>query len=324
MFGRNTGVVTGIDVGAASVKAVRMNIKGKSSVLMGAAVAELAPDDDATPAGGGDREARLVDAIKAVFDEVGGSTQDTIVASIGGASVSVKHVIFPKMTKQALAESIHWEARKHIPFGESDFVLDFQIMNGGRSEDGNMSVLLAAVETKAVDRLLKVLGKAGIEPDTIDINPLALMNEADEEGLIDGETVAVVEVGATTLTLAVYRRGGLFFTRSVPLGRDTNGASRGPTTVPTDSSWVERTLNEVRRSLNYYNNETGKRGIERIYLTGGRVLDASIRQAFQEKTGIATNILDPLEKVETSGVELGALSSQGPRLAVAMGLARRM
>ena len=321
MFGRNARVVTGIDVGASSVKAVRLSRKGKRPTLLGAAVAELA-GDETQPAGTTDRGQQLAAAVRRVFAEVGGSTQDMLVASIGGSNVSVKHVVFPKMSKQALAESIHWEARKHVPFGDSDFILDFQIMNGVNG-DGQMSVLLAAVETKAVNRLLKILGEAGIEPDTIDIAPLALMNEADEEGLVDGEAIAVVEVGSDALTLAVYRRGGLFFTRNVPLGRDANDASRGPTTVPLDGSWVERALNEVRRSLNYYNNETGKEGIGRVYLTGGRAMDEGVRSAFQEKTGIATNIMNPLEKVETSAVDLGSLSSQGPRLALVMGLARR-
>ena len=321
MFGRNAKVVTGIDVGASSVKAVRLSHKGRTPVLLGAAVAELAAGDGETR---DQWNAKLVEAVRGVFEEVGGSNQDMIVASIGGSNVSVKHVVFPKMSKQALAESIHWEARKHVPFGDSDFVLDFQIMSGGNGDAGQMSVLLAAVETKAIDALLKSLGEAGIEPDTIDILPLALMNEADEEGLVDGETVAMVEIGASTLTLAIYRRGGLFFTRSVPLGRDTNGAGPRKTTVATDSSWVERALNEVKRSLNYYNNETGKKGIERVYLSGGRSLDESVRQVFQEKTGIATIVLDPLTKVGTSAVELGGLATQGPRLAAVMGLARRV
>jgi type IV pilus assembly protein PilM len=320
VFGRNPRVVTGIDVGASSVKAVRLSHKGRTPVLVGAAVADLATGDDAPE----DRQAALSRAVRSVYEEVGGTPQDTVVASVGGSSISVKHVVFPKMSKQALAESIHWEARKHVPFGDSDFVLDFQIMDGSNGENGQMSVLLAAVETKAVDQLLKRLGEVGIEPDTIDVAPLALMNEADEEGLIDGETVALVDIGATMLTLAVYRRGGLFFTRSVPLGRDVSDAGPRRSTVPTDASWTERVLNEVRRSLNYYNNETGKKGIERIYLAGGRALGDGLRQSFQDKTGIATNVLDPLSKVETSAVDLGDLTSQGPRLTVVMGLARRV
>jgi Tfp pilus assembly PilM family ATPase len=324
VFGRNAKVVTGIDVGTSSVKAVRLSHNGRKTALLGAAVAELGGAEDGTTPAREQLDAQLTETVRRVLGEVGHSAQDTVVASVGGSNVSVKHVVFPKMTKQALAESIHWEARKHVPFGDSDFVLDFQILSGGNGEGGQMSVLLAAVESKAVDRLLKVLAKAGVEPDTIDIAPLALMNEADEEGLIDGETVALVEIGATHLVLAVYRRGGLFFTRSVPLGRTTHGATGRRTTVPTDASWVDGVLSEVRRSLNYYNNETGKKGIERIYLAGGRALDESVRKAFQEKTGVATNVLNPLEKVETSAVDLGDLTSQGPRLAVVMGLARRM
>ncbi|MFH1502641.1 MAG: type IV pilus assembly protein PilM [Candidatus Eisenbacteria bacterium] len=356
------GIVTGLDVGATSVKAATLQHRRGGVRLVGLAMAEIGDSDD--------REGAVVSAIRAALEGGGAGKNTPVVSVVGGPGVSVKHVTFPEMPRQALAESIRWEARKHVPFGGSDFVLDFQTLEGGEGdEEGELQVLLAAVETRLLDSHIELLKAAGVEPDTVDLAPLALMNEVEEEGLLNGEAVAVIDLGVSAISMSVYRRKGLLFARSIPLvakavdatapgddtvaGRDKKdgksdaepgkakadgksdaGSGKAKVDGKSDAGsarakadaaggWRKTVLREVRRSLAFYNNETGKQGIDRLYLTGGRALAPGIDEMLQNELGVATEVMNPLESLTDIGVEIGKLKPESARFAIALGLARR-
>jgi type IV pilus assembly protein PilM len=336
-------VVTGLDVGTTSVKAVCLGHGPDGARLLGLSIVELDRDADAGPANGPDVN-RKAAAIREALARSGADRARgaPIITAVGGPGVSIKHVAFPPMSRHALAESIHWEARKHVPFGESDFILDFQILNEGNG-NGKMEVLLAACEAELVEHHVADLGAAGVEPDAVDLVPLALMNEADEEGLLNSETLAVIDIGVTAINLAIHRRGGLFFSRTLPLlvgrhpdlkkndakggGWTRSGAPDAPgipqVAADDDDAWRPVALAEIHRSLTFYNNETGKKGIDKIYLTGGRALAQGVIEDLTGGLGIATEVMDPFKRVEISALGVEELAGHGPRFAVAMGLARR-
>jgi type IV pilus assembly protein PilM len=331
-------IVTGLDVGTTSVKAVCLGHHAGGAKLLGLGIADVRSNATGEPSDAPRQNAKA-EAIREALARAGAdpSKPMPIITAVGGPGVSVKHVAFPPMPRNALAESIHWEARKHVPFGESEFILDFQILDEGQG-NGEMQVLLAAVETELVEHHVADLAAAGVEPDIVDLVPLALMNEADEEGLLNSAALAVVDLGVSAINLSIYRRGGLFFSRTVPLlvgrhpgvrGRNgpngsINGAAPDAHEAPaSNEGWRDVALAEIRRSLTFYNNETGKKGIEKICLTGGRALVPGVAAELSENLGVETETLDPLKRVEDTAVDVAELAEHGPRFAVAMGLARR-
>ena len=342
---RKSKVVTGLDIGSSSVKAVRIAHRKNGPKLVGLASVDvpaigwLTPDDEK-------RDHPVIDAIREALERCGTviDLNAPVVTGLGGAGVSVKHVAFPDMSVEDMGKSIRWEARKHVPFSGSDFVLDFQVM--GRADGGEnteLQVLLAAVDTNLLNSHIQTLDRVGVEPDVVDLAPLALLNEVDEMGLLDGQALAVIDLGASAVTLTAYRRGGLFFTRSFRVsrerpkapaggeeaarGEDASGESAGDgrhvgPALPEDL-WLKDVLTEVKRSLIFYHNQTEKRGIDRIYLTGGNALVPGTAEAFAAALGVTTDVLDPLDGIDISGIDMRAHGGQGARFAVAMGLARR-
>ncbi len=348
MFGGSRKFVTGLDVGAQSVKAVRLRHAGGRVKLAGIALAEI--DYPTVNRGATDEAANAarVDAITSALEASGTdiSTSWQVVTAVEGPGISVKHVSFPKMPDSNLAESIGWEAKKHVPFGASEFVLDFQLLaretgdergdetgeeTGGEADDkaDDMHVLLAAVEQRHIDSHIGLLCEAGVEPCAVDLVPLALMNELDAEGLVDG-AVAAVEMGASTLSLSIYRAGGLLLARSVRMPV-TRGAGRADASDGEGESsgarrkWQTFVLKEVQRSLAFYNSETGRRGIDKIYLSGGRALAEGVAEHFTDSLKVPTEVLNPLKDMDGAKIDIDRRGRelQGPRFALAMSLARR-
>ena len=331
MFGGSRKFVTGLDVGAETVKAVVLRHARDSVTLVGIALAEIdyptanrsATDEDANGA--------RIDAIKSALKASGTDISPSchVVTAVAGPGVSVKHVSFPKMSNPDLAESIGWEAKKHVPFGASEFVLDFQPLVREMGEEANeMHVLLAAVEQRHIDSHVGLVCDAGVEPYTVDIVPLALMNELDAKGLVKDGAVASVEIGASTLSVAIYRAGGLLLVRSVRMPVTTavaGAAASGGEGESEDArrKWQTFVLKEVQRSLAFYNSETKRRGVDNIYLSGGRALAEGVAERFTDALKVPTEVLNPLEDLVDAKIDIESLLPQGPRFALAMSLARR-
>ena len=331
MFGRSRKFVTGLDVGAETVKAVVLRHARDRVTLVGIALAEIdyptanrsATDEDANGA--------RIDAIKSALKASGTdiSVSCRVVTAVAGPSVSVKHVPFPKMADPSLAESIGWEAKKHVPFGASEFVLDFQLLAREAGEEADeMQVLLAAVEQPHIDSHVELVCDAGVEPSAVDIVPLALMNELGAQGLVKDGAVASVEMGASTLSVSIYRAGGLLLVRSVRMPATTGAGSAAASGGEGESEkarrrWQTFVLKEVKRSLAFYNSETGRRGIDKIYLSGGRALAEGVAERFTDALKVPTEVLNPLQDLAEAKIDIESLLPQGPRFALAMSLARR-
>ncbi len=331
MFGGSRKFVTGLDVGAESVKAVVLRHAGDRVKLVGIALAEIDyPGVDRSATDEGANGARI-DAIKSALKASGTdiSASCRVVTAVAGPSVSVKHVSFPKMANPNLAESIGWEAKKHVPFGASEFVLDFQLLAREAGEEANeMHVLLAAVEQRHIDSHVELVCDAGVEPSAVDIVPLALMNELGAQGLVKDGAVASVEMGASTLSVSIYRAGGLLLVRSVRMPATTGAGSAAASGGEGESEkarrrWQTFVLKEVKRSLAFYNSETGRRGIDKIYLSGGRALAEGLAERFTDALKVPTEVLNPLQDLAEAKIDIESLLPQGPRFALAMSLARR-
>jgi type IV pilus assembly protein PilM len=337
VFLRSKQMSVGLDVGSSSVKVVRLAHSGDTAKLLGLAIAEI---NDAPLYGVDEREGRkerTVDAIRSALEGAGVArrTQDTVVTAIGGPQVSIRHVPFPKMSEEDLVASVQWEARKHVPFDTANAVIGYQLMDRADKEPGEeMQVLLTAAENSLVDSHIALLMAAGIEPSIVDLAPLALMNEVEEEGLLNGTAVAVVEIGRRMAHFSVYAADSLFLARSVPMPvappadagavrADSDWSASAPGDDSWPPRWLDHVIREMRFSLTFYKKETGRRGIEQILLAGGHALVPGAPGAFEESLGIPTKVLNPLEHITASSVDLDELSEQGPRFALAMGLARR-
>jgi type IV pilus assembly protein PilM len=214
MFGKPKQVaVVGLDIGSSSVKSVELKETKQGFELVSFGLEPLAQD---TVVDGAIMDAPLVaGAISGVFDAQKTKTKN-VATSVSGHSVIVKRVTLPQMSQEELFDRIQSEASQHIPFDIADVNLDYQLLE---SVDSQMDVLLVAVKKDKILNHTNVLAQAGKNPTVVDIDAFALQNCYEINYDPDpGQTVALLNIGASVMNINIIRGGIPLFTRDVSVG----------------------------------------------------------------------------------------------------------
>jgi type IV pilus assembly protein PilM len=352
-FGKSS--LVGLDIGSSSVKAVEVQLKGrdKGFELKSLGIAPL--PNEAIVQGAFLNSSAIVDAIKEACDN-GRIRGKEVAAAIAGHSVIVKKVSLPTMTREELEEQIQWEAEQYIPFDVNEVNLDFQILDTSEGE-GQMDVLLVAAKKDLIDDYMQVIVEAiveaGLTPGVIDVAAFAVENslEMNYEVMPD-EVTALVNLGAQVVNINIVQNGIPAFTRDITTGgnqyteeiqkalsisfdeaeRIKLGGStedQSQEVVPQEVEQAIRSVNdtvigEVSRSLDFFAATSAESRISRVLLSGGGARTSGFATAFQERTGLEVEIMNPLARMLPSkGFDPEYLDSVAPSLGVGVGLAMR-
>ena len=348
--GMSSKSVIGLDVGSCSVKAVELSSKGKGNnfELAHLGVAQVAPE--AIVQGAFLNSGAITDAIREAVDNAKIKGKN-VAAAVSGHSVIVKKVSLPMMTREELDEQIRWEAEQYIPFDVNEVNLDFQILDSVE-DDGNMEVLLVAAKKDLIDDYVQVITEAGLNPVAIDVASFAVENAFEANYDLDtSDTVALVNVGAQVVNINIISKGVPCFTRDITtagnqyteeiqkalsisfeeaerikLGGGTDGAQD---VVPQEveqamQSVTETVIGEISRSLDFFSATSAESGIQKVYLAGGAARVSGLPAAFQDRTGLNVELLNPLTRmIPSQKFEQEYLDEIAPSLSVGVGLAMR-
>src|ERR1700687_3094688 len=205
--------LVGLDIGSSSIKAVELKSTKQGYELVSFGLEALAQD---TVVDGAIMDAPLVaGAISNIFETQKVKTK-SVATAVSGHSVIVKRVTLPSMTEEELYDRIQSEASQHIPFDIADVNLDYQLLE---SVDSQMDVLLVAVKKDKILNHTNVLAQAGKTPVVVDIDAFGLQNCFEVNYDPDaGQTVALLNIGASVMNINIVRGGIPLFTRDVSVG----------------------------------------------------------------------------------------------------------
>lgn len=215
-FGRGKQVI-GLDIGSHAVKLVSLKQgRGKAPYqLAHFGVAEL--PGESIVEGAVVRPADVAQTIGELFAQhkVKGSH---VATAVSGHAVIVRRVSMPRMSEDELRESIQWEAEEYIPFDVDDVNLDFAILDD--DEGGNdMDVVLVAAKRDRVDEFVAVIDEAGRDVAVVDVDAFALQNAFElSYPERQHEDIALLNLGASVINVAVLEEGRPVFWRDISLG----------------------------------------------------------------------------------------------------------
>lgn len=269
-------VRVGLDIGHSMVKMVKLERTRRSLRLLQVGLARVGSS--------GGESSQRAEAAEALLKDLKGSP---VVSCLGDAATLVRQISFPKMPPRQLAQAMEFEARKHMPYDPARMLLRYQVLAEDR-KSSTCQVLLVAVARDALREHQALLKRLGLEPYAIEVSPLALANVSLLAAAEAEETMVVMDMGFCGTLITIHRRQGMFFSRYIPWNVGLEGGEvKG-------EFGLEELVVEIRRSLAYYDNVTGRMGFSRVMLAGGGAMLQGVSSLLQEKLGLPVEPLNPL------------------------------
>jgi type IV pilus assembly protein PilM len=343
-FGGKNKQLVGLDIGSSSIKTVELKSTKAGYELVSFGMEPLAQD---TVVDGAIMDApQVANAISRIFDTQKIKTKD-VATSVSGHSVIVKRVPLPLMTEEELYDRIPSEASQHIPFDIADVNLSYQLLE---SMDSQMDVLLVAVKKDKILNHTNVLAQAGKTPRVVDIDAFGLQNcfvvnyEPDA-----GQTVALLNVGASVMNINIVRGGVPLFTRDVSVGgnqytdalqkeldlsfEDAERLKKGealPSVTDDQKQQILRSVSdiltlEIQKTFDFFRATASGENIQRIVVAGGTARVPGLVDLLREEFAMPVEELNPFRKIliNPSKHSDDQIREMAPRLAIAVGLALR-
>lgn len=334
LFGSNE--ITGIDVGAGGIKAVRIK-PGSKPQLMSAAIIEFSPEAP--------REPLAVNLRSLLSDKkIGRKNVSTLMP---GRDLTIRSMSFPKMPLVELREAVRWEAKRHISYSLDAALVEYIIT--GEHREGMVEkydIVMVASEESRISQYLMPFRETGIAVAVLDANALALRNALFADSGGSGEATLVVDIGAGNMEIAIFKEGSLRFSRCLETGgnditrllaeelnislRDAEATKRRIAIDPAARdkaagaviNRLDALLMEIRRSAEYYRTSFRERGVDRAVLTGGTALMKGLPDYFSRALGIPVALFNPFAGI-VGGELARELESLAPRFSAAVGVALR-
>ena len=348
LFSKKSASVIGIDVSSTAVKLLELSGSAGKYRVESYSVEPLPPNAVVE---------KNITEVEAVGDTIRravkrAQTKNKISAlAVAGSAVITKVITMPAdLSNDELASQIELEADQYIPYSLDEVNLDFEVIGPSESDPDRVDVLLAASRSENVDVRVAAAEIGGIECKIVDVEAFALENafsllasEMPTGGI--GETIALVDIGATMTTLSVlsdlkiiYAReqvfGGKQLTEEIQrrygLTYEEAGLAKRQGGLPDNygpevlEPFKESLAQQVNRSLQFFYSSSQIAQVDRIVLAGGCASIEGADDMIANKTGSPVSIANPFAKMSLSPkVKAEVLSNDAPSLMIACGLAMR-
>ncbi len=345
-FNRSKHAV-GLDIGSSTLKAAELrSVRNGAFELVSLGLEELPPDSIVD--GVIISKLPVSEAINRIFAQQG-IKNNRIVTSISGHSVIVKKIALPVQNDDELAESVRWEAEQYIPFDIADVNLDYQVL-GENAGTGNLDILLVAAKKDKITDYTSVIKMAGKTPAIMDVDAFALLNayEVNYEPTTKN-TVALLDIGASTMIITILSGSDFLFTRDVGVGghQYTNFLQKefnlsfsqaqmlkhGEAVDGIDTSEARHVVEsvteiiclEIQKTYDFFKSTTTVDHIDRMLVSGGAAHTPGLIETLAQKFEIPTEKFDAFKKItfDPKRFSPSMIADRAPDLAIAIGLALR-
>lgn len=346
LFSKGSKSTIGLDIGANSIKMVKLNHSRNGYVVDSLAIKELPPEaivaDEIR-----DRDA-VIFSIQSALDECDPGARDVVVSISGHALITDKLVIDQKTGAEA-EQAILFEAEQRSPFDVEDVALDHHVIRINE-ETNKMEILLVAARKEFLKGFLGMVFDCGLTPAIVDTDAFAVCNAYVNNYEVDpNRTTVLVNVGQDVTNVLYLKDGCYHSTRDISVGTRsvfnaiqqefrlnhelTTRAIQGQIDGSMDQDMLkaaiisasEEIVTGLDMAFNYFKSQANIESIDWMVLSGGGALIPYLPEFLQSKLQIPLEIFNPLRNVEYDPERLEGLELEkiAPLLTVPIGMAMR-
>lgn len=340
----------GVDIGTSNIKIVQLRPVGDKFELETYGIVNAAYQIENK-----DSAAAIAQTAKVLKDLIkkAGVSVKKIVASLPNSVVFTSMIEMPRIPENELKTAVEFEAKKYVPLPLDEVALSWSVINSNKKQitkdtnlghvaqpDTKQKILLTAVPTIVIDNYVKVFEQAGLEPEALEIEALALIRSLVGE---DTNNILLIDMGARNTSINLVDDGYLRLSKNLTVGGDTVTTSIAQSLnvnfgraeqFKKDfglNSGTQQIPQVMRPILDIIKNETmqligifesrGER-IDKILLSGAGSKLPYLSEYFSS-LGKPVNLANPWSKVIYSQELKPVIDQLGLNLAVAAGLAMR-
>lgn len=346
---RKSDYILTLNVGASTLSmGLFCPLKGGGVEMIDYAVVHLDPEG----AAGDERNAYITSALREIISEHGFPSGPVLI-SVPGQSVFSRFVKLPPVSRDKITQIVQYEAQQNVPFPINEVVWDYQLIGG---VEGEVDVMLAAIKAEIIEDLTDAVSDAGIDPDLVDVSPMALYNAVRYNYSELPPCTLLVDIGARSTDLLFIEEGRVF-SRSIPVGGNTitqqimkefdlsfddaeemkrnqafvsfGGAyETGSEVAEKLSKSVRSVMNrmhaEITRSINFYKSQQSGSQPGMVLLTGGSSTIPYTNDFLKEKLKVEIDYLNPFLNVAVNEqIDATEIGNQVHMLGEVVGLALR-
>ncbi len=346
LFGKGSKTVVGLDIGASSIKCVKLERRNGTYALLAMETRDLPPEaivsDEVK-----DRDTVIFN-IQSVIDMVDPRIKDVVV-SVSGHGVITDKFTLDRKTGPEAEQAILFEAEQRAPYDLDDVTMDYHVL----SEDevnNKMDVLLVAARNDFLKQYLDLLVDANLRPVVVDTDAFAVLNAYEINYDIHPERVtALVNIGYDNTNVVFIKDGIYHSTRDVAAGGRiifdtiqkefrlnqelTMKAIKGEMEASIDQDMLKATIitsaeeliSGLEVAFSYFRSLAKVDKIDWVVLSGGGALMPHLPEFLQSKLNIPIEIANPLRNIEYDPDIFTNIQPEriAPLLAVPIGLAAR-
>ena len=344
--------VVGLKIGASSLAAARVSVNGAVTVEH-LAREPLAPG---IVSGGEVRDVPALAAALAAFFKRHKLPRRAVRVGVASNRIGVRTIELSGIEDpRQLENAIRFRAQEVLPIPIEEAVLDWQVLDETRRDDGVVAkrVLLVVAYRDLVDAYTAACGQAGLRLIGVDLEAFALLRAlmgGPQRETADPSALVAVSLGSERSTLAVSDGYTCEFTRVLEWGgRALTGAvarvldvepgeaERIKTELSLDGTGAEAGLSaesaarardalhmglqtfarELVSSLQFYQGQPDSLGIREVILAGGTAELRGLAGVLHSLIGVPVRVGDPLAAVAVGKLRGDRVT---PALAVPIGL----
>jgi len=217
-----------------------------------------------------------------------GVDKENIAAVLPRRGAVLRQVLLPAQTEEELRKIVPLHLGQVGPFSRDDVFYDFSILE--RDDNGYARILLAVVSRKAVNRLLWIFQKAGLDCKKIVLSSYGIRNwlcYQQANGRVDPkESIMIIDLDRADAEICFIQQGRLSFSRNIPCGSADLEKGDGDLFV----KQIELTLDACKK-------ESWSPPIDRIVVVSSGKQGSVLKEILREHDSVPVVVHDPFYEI---------------------------
>ncbi|ENM5812682.1 type IV pilus assembly protein PilM [Vibrio mimicus] len=323
-------LVTGIDIGHHSIKAVVLKPMGDTYALMGyeelLVTADIFTDNHTLD------YQKIVKKLKELKKGLPLFSHKVAIAIPDNAVISKVLQIDSDLERREQEFAIYQAFSHQSPFPVEDLSLDFvKVAEKNIARSSTSTFQVYATKKEVVESRLQASKKAGFEPILMDVQVHSLLHlwQLASRAYRRPDWM-LIDIGHTQSSLCLDFAEKMPFYKDVPLGTRVLGAEPSSTPVLGDSlmqnptqRFVNEFVDKVARQIQLFTSVHGAQSLGGLWLSGGGATIAGLEEALHQRLSLPCEVLNPFSLFKTNVSRRKRQVADGQRFSTAAGLALR-